>query len=137
MATHSSILALKIPWTEEPDGLQSMGLKRVDLTEQALRHTNVHVCACTHTHTHTHTQTCREAKFLLTYLILSEYTYFIILMNNEILQLALNVVKKISHSRFAISTFACFHFLIALGQGNRKTHGPFSYNDTLYLFIFF
>ena len=29
MATHSSILALKIPWTEEPGGLQSMGLHRV------------------------------------------------------------------------------------------------------------
>ena len=27
MATHSSILAWKILWTEEPDGLQSMGLK--------------------------------------------------------------------------------------------------------------
>ena len=29
MATHSSILAKKIPWTEEPGGLQSMGLQRV------------------------------------------------------------------------------------------------------------
>ena len=29
MATHSSILAWKIPWTKEPDGLQSMGLQRV------------------------------------------------------------------------------------------------------------
>ena len=29
MATHSSILAWKIPWTEEPDRLQSMGLQRV------------------------------------------------------------------------------------------------------------
>ena len=29
MATHSSILAWKIPWTEEPDGLQSMGSQRV------------------------------------------------------------------------------------------------------------
>ena len=29
MATHSSILAWKIPWTEEPCGLQSMGLERV------------------------------------------------------------------------------------------------------------
>ena len=29
MATHSSILAWKIPWTEEPDELQSMGLQRV------------------------------------------------------------------------------------------------------------
>ena len=29
MATHSSILAWEISWTEEPGGLQSMGLKRV------------------------------------------------------------------------------------------------------------
>ena len=29
MATYSSILAWKIPWTEEPGGLQSMGLQRV------------------------------------------------------------------------------------------------------------
>ena len=29
MATHSSILALKIPWTEEPGKLQSMGWQRV------------------------------------------------------------------------------------------------------------
>ena len=29
MATHSSIPAWKIPWTEEPGGLQSMGSQRV------------------------------------------------------------------------------------------------------------
>ena len=29
MATHSSILAWEIPWTEEPRGLQSMGLQKV------------------------------------------------------------------------------------------------------------
>ena len=29
MATHSSILAWRIPWTEEPGGLQSLGLQRV------------------------------------------------------------------------------------------------------------
>ena len=29
MATHSSILAWRIPWTEEPDGLQSIGWQRV------------------------------------------------------------------------------------------------------------
>ena len=29
MATHSTILAWRIPWTEEPDGLQSMGSQRV------------------------------------------------------------------------------------------------------------
>ena len=30
MATHSSMLAWKIPWTEEPDRLQSMGLQETD-----------------------------------------------------------------------------------------------------------
>ena len=29
MATHSSVLAWRIPWTMNPGGLQSMGLKRV------------------------------------------------------------------------------------------------------------
>ena len=29
IATHPSILAWEIPWTEEPGGLQSMGLQRV------------------------------------------------------------------------------------------------------------
>ena len=29
MATHSSILAWEIPWTEDPGGLQSMGLQKV------------------------------------------------------------------------------------------------------------
>ena len=31
MATHSSILAWRIPWTEEPGGLQSTGSQRVRL----------------------------------------------------------------------------------------------------------
>ena len=30
MATHSSILVWRIPWTEEPGGLQSMGSQRVE-----------------------------------------------------------------------------------------------------------
>ena len=29
MATHSSILVWRVPWTEEPGGLQSMGSQRV------------------------------------------------------------------------------------------------------------
>ena len=33
-ATHSSILAWKIPWTEEPGGLQSMGSQESDTTER-------------------------------------------------------------------------------------------------------
>ena len=39
MATHSSILAWRIPWTEDPGGLQSMG-SQSDTTEQlTLTHT--------------------------------------------------------------------------------------------------
>ena len=34
MAPHSSTLAWKIPWTEEPGGLQSMGLLRSGTTER-------------------------------------------------------------------------------------------------------
>ena len=34
MATHSSILAWRIPWMEEPGGLQSMGHKESDTTER-------------------------------------------------------------------------------------------------------
>ena len=33
IAPHSSILAWRIPWTEEPGGLQSMGHKELDMNE--------------------------------------------------------------------------------------------------------
>ena len=36
MATHSSILAWRIPWTEEPGGLQFMGSLQYDMTEQLI-----------------------------------------------------------------------------------------------------
>ena len=40
MITHSSILAWRIPWTEEPGGLQSIGLQKVrhGATEHACTH---------------------------------------------------------------------------------------------------
>ena len=41
MTTHPSILAWKIPWTEEPSGLHSIGSKESNMTE------NIHI----HTHT--------------------------------------------------------------------------------------
>ena len=37
MATQSSMLAWRIPWTEEPGGLQSMGLQELTMTAPALR----------------------------------------------------------------------------------------------------
>ena len=41
MATYSSILASRIPWTEEPGGLQSMGHKESHMTEQLILHYRV------------------------------------------------------------------------------------------------
>ena len=44
MATHSSILACRIPWTEEPGRLQSMGHKELDRTEHARSLYYCHYC---------------------------------------------------------------------------------------------
>ena len=40
MATHSSILAWEIPWTEEPGGLQSVG------SQKSRTRLNAHTCIC-------------------------------------------------------------------------------------------
>ena len=50
MATHSSVLAWKVPWTEEPTSYSPWDYKELDMTECI--HTHTH----THTNTHTHTQ---------------------------------------------------------------------------------
>ena len=38
IATHTSIFALEIPWTKEPNGLQSRELQESDMTEQLNHH---------------------------------------------------------------------------------------------------
>ena len=50
MAIYSSVAAWRIPWTEEPGGLQSMELQRV--VHDWVTNTHTH----THTYTHTHTE---------------------------------------------------------------------------------
>ena len=46
MTTHSSVLAWRIPWTEEPGGLQSIGSQRLrqDWSNLASMHTYRHIC---------------------------------------------------------------------------------------------
>ena len=78
MATHSTILAWEIPWTEKPGGLQSVGSRRGGHTEQHMgththmcthtrthmhmhTHAHMHMCTHVHTHTHAHTHTCTHA----------------------------------------------------------------------------
>ena len=46
MATHSSIPAWRIPWTEKAGGLQYMGCKESDMTEQLNHHCYICVCVC-------------------------------------------------------------------------------------------
>ena len=59
MATHSSILAWKIPWSEKPGGLQSMGLQRV---RQAWAHTRAHKVLSTRpAHSRQSSQWCRAS----------------------------------------------------------------------------
>ena len=65
MATYSSILAWRIPWTENPDESQFMGYKELDKTER-LTHT--------HTHTHAHTHIAGE-KILCSYYAVSYDIY--------------------------------------------------------------
>ena len=59
MTTHCNILAWEIPWTEEPGGLQAMGLQRV-------RHDWATECACSCLHAcvraHTHIGGYTEAR---------------------------------------------------------------------------
>ena len=42
IATHSSILAWRIPWTEEPGSLEFMGSQELDTTEQLNHHSGAH-----------------------------------------------------------------------------------------------
>ena len=53
MAVHSSILAWRIPWTEEPGGLRSMGSQRVGYDWATNTHTQTHITHTTHRHTAT------------------------------------------------------------------------------------
>ena len=48
LETHSSILVWRIPWTEEPGGLQFVELQRVGHDSRCAR---AHACTRAHTHT--------------------------------------------------------------------------------------
>ena len=44
LGTHSSTLAWRTPWTEEPGGLQSTDYKELDTAEHAHTHTKLSLC---------------------------------------------------------------------------------------------
>ena len=53
MATYSSILAWRIPWTEEPSGLQSIGSHRVRHDWSDLAHTHITIEKTSYKKVHT------------------------------------------------------------------------------------
>ena len=102
MATHSSILAWRTPWTEEPGGLQSMVSQRVgyDLaTEHACTH-------ATHTHTHTHTHTRIYSFYILFHYGLLQDTEYI----------GISLCHTIGHCCLSISMYNSLHLLVPNSQ---------------------
>ena len=62
MATHSSILAWKILWTEDPGELQSMGHKESVMTEHARRYTYTYLVTYTYLDTYLVTYTYLDTQ---------------------------------------------------------------------------
>ena len=58
MATHSSIIVWRVPWTEDLGSYNLWGCKESDMTEQLIH-------ACTHTHTHIYNSAMRKKEILL------------------------------------------------------------------------
>ena len=78
MVTHSSILAWKIPWTEESGGLQSMGPKELDTTEHLTKYIYIYIYTHTHTHTHTHIHLLHIYIYIYIYI----YLFLILRLQN-------------------------------------------------------
>ena len=64
MATHASILAWRIPWTEEPGGLQSTGSPRVGRDRAADTHFHT---GGAYRHTHSLSLTHSSSSFTLSF----------------------------------------------------------------------
>ena len=76
MATHSSILVWRIPWAEEPGGLQSTGSQESDTTEHTAHTTKVSITRVAQTLGFP-TRTCVLKLFTLYYSLLSVQKHYI------------------------------------------------------------
>ena len=81
MATHSSILAWRIPWTEKPSGLVHKVTK--SRTQLKLFNAGAHARARAHTHTHTHTHTDPSAQCESSLAVSAVYLLPVNLMQNS------------------------------------------------------
>ena len=97
MSTHFSILAWLIPWTEEPGGLQSMGLQsQIQLTNNMF----------TFIHTHTHTYMYETFIFCIHSSAEGDFScfYTLTMVNNAAIHTAV-------HISFQISIFALLGYI--------------------------
>ena len=78
MATHSIILAWRIPWTEESGGLEPMGLQRVR-QDGVTKHSTQCTRVCMHSLTHTHRHIYRE-RSISTHVLIECYPHNILEM---------------------------------------------------------
>ena len=96
MVTHSNILAWKIPWTEEPGGLQSMGSQELDMTEQLNYHHHHHDDGDLRYHPQTAGEiVCRTVNS--SYPVLLLQSYHLGIKCSYVFPLALCLHRKIFH----------------------------------------
>ena len=110
MATHSHIFARKIPWTEEPGELQSMG------SQKSRTWLSYWVHIHTHTHTHTHTQ-CFIMPRTHNYPYICEAlgkNWSSILRNIKMTNMHLRRLKKWSHDHESLTWHASLMYTIEL-----------------------
>ena len=77
MATHCSILAWDILWTEEPGRLQSMGLQRIRYDWATKQHIYIYIYIYTHIYIYIHIHTY---IYIFTYIYTKCYTYNILVL---------------------------------------------------------
>ena len=119
MATHSSILAWKIPWTEKPGGLQSMGSQRVGYNWMiniiTYRFNNrCHLLS-------TYLVFCLHSQLFLKTIMWSKYSYY--LLQNTKMPKVSHIVTRFFHlasSSFTIQPIATVPPIIRDYSGARK-----------------
>ena len=88
MATHSSILAWRIPWTKEPGGLQYIGSQRVRHDWATNTFTNIHIYMYIYVYMYV---------YIYTYIYIYVYIYFAFHKNNKSVVLAWQFLSTACH----------------------------------------
>ena len=116
VATHSSILIWRIPWTEEPGGLQSLGLRRVGHNQGDLAHmhhpkkTNA---LSTNLNGHFSLRNILLCSYLYTHTYVSQAAYLYVCLFHKFLLsgltkiMIINIILILLHNEFQMSVSDC------------------------------